>query len=442
MRRASEFGHQRSLLFEWATEELKTIFHSVFHRRQRSKRRGTATSIAVWAAFFAVFLALFTAIFVVFRAVGLRSVPTNPPSNVNHSGAGTRVTGPSMAPALWGPHAELTCPACKNSWKVHWQPEHRPEKPIACWNCGAAVPIADAIELPGDRILIRELEGRPLVQGELVAIQDDDPSLDTQSSKWIVKRIAAVPGQTISCHNGWLLAHDKPLFAVEPSGQTLWFRVHDDSFRNLNQSWWQQRDNRPGIEQTASGFLFRASDSPTPWLDYYHFAVHDAMRPDVVRDDVPGNASEVRALVPIDPLSLTFAAETTTATEIEVAFHIEEQTETIRHKLPPGKSIQRLSSATAASTASPIAADSQIAPISIRLLGGQAIVSNLVVWRPLRYRIDPRIAATQKWPIHLGDDDYYLLGDNVPLSIDSRDWGPIPRRRIVGRIDAVGYDGK
>jgi len=345
----------------------------------------------------------------------------------------------------------MSCPACQNRWKVHWQPEHRPEEPITCWNCGASVPVDHATELPGDLVQIQPLDDRPLTAGELVAITRDTPAPDAKSPNWIVKRVAAVPGQSISHQNGWLFADDKPLSAVDASGQPLEIVMHDDSFRNSNRSWWQPRVEGSGIEpagieQTDRGFVLVATGGPTPWLDYHHFAVHDAMRRDVVRDDVPGNATEVRALVPVDSISVTFNVETPTTTatelpaEIEAAFPTSDQTANVRRELPRGQSNQRLSVDNADVM---ITGDSQTAAVTaIRLLSGQATINNLVVWRPLRYRIDPRDAAKQTWPLRLNDDEYYLLGDNVPLSIDSRDWGPIPRRRIVGRIYAVGYDGK
>ncbi|MCD6500908.1 signal peptidase I [bacterium] len=36
--------------------------------------------------------------------------------------------------------------------------------------------------------------------------------------------------------------------------------------------------------------------------------------------------------------------------------------------------------------------------------------------------------------IKLGEDEYFILGDNRAHSFDSRRWGPLPREYIVGRV--------
>ena len=61
------------------------------------------------------------------------------------------------------------------------------------------------------------------------------------------------------------------------------------------------------------------------------------------------------------------------------------------------------------------------------------------VFRDLHYTGDGRFAVEDA--LHLGDDEYFLLGDNSPAphSYDSRYWGPVPRRDFAGLAVAVVF---
>lgn len=419
-----------------------------------------------------------------------------------------------MAPTFFGPHAELDCPACHIRWAVHWQPGLRPRGDVTCWNCGGMTPIDTAVLRPGDAVrLVADREPRNFDPGELVAVKLPASAPITAGSgadTLAVKRLVAGPGQRIDHRDGWLLVDGIPIgdafrqtlrpdpneanrpdqhgvhwpdqHGVHRPANPSWpalITVHDDRYRAANQgSWWEpargkaSRSNDAAplpIAGPASRFCLSASDAPTPWLAYRHRAVHDRLRPDVIRDDFPCNATEVRGLVAVDRLRLSLRLEAIRPGTLQVAFRFGERL--VIRELPfagPGFAGLGLAGLDGLETPEPKAASSRqididseflgegerrlagtaavdlpdgaqiAAQIAVRAVAGEAIVSDLVVRRPLAYRIDPRQAARFDWPIRLGDGEYYVLGDNSPLSIDSRHFGPIRSEGLIGRIEPSG----
>ncbi|QQG37752.1 MAG: signal peptidase I [Candidatus Kaiserbacteria bacterium] len=50
------------------------------------------------------------------------------------------------------------------------------------------------------------------------------------------------------------------------------------------------------------------------------------------------------------------------------------------------------------------------------------------------YLDESNIGGMNDMSVSLGDDQYFVLGDNRKVSADSRSWGTLPRADIVGRV--------
>lgn len=66
----------------------------------------------------------------------------------------------------------------------------------------------------------------------------------------------------------------------------------------------------------------------------------------------------------------------------------------------------------------------------VRLIGGRLIVDGQELEEPFVEGIQPRLKRL--W--ELGADEFIVMGDNRRRSTDSRSFGPLPRRNIIGKV--------
>jgi signal peptidase I len=69
---------------------------------------------------------------------------------------------------------------------------------------------------------------------------------------------------------------------------------------------------------------------------------------------------------------------------------------------------------------------------SVRIVGGRVFVNDM----PLREDyVDARFRSYEDWgPEVISDGYYFVMGDHRNGSMDSRDWGLVPRKYIIGKV--------
>ncbi len=66
---------------------------------------------------------------------------------------------------------------------------------------------------------------------------------------------------------------------------------------------------------------------------------------------------------------------------------------------------------------------------TVEIRRGQVFVNGIPLDEPYITHADRRTKAE----IRVGQESYYVLGDNRGASQDSRDWGPVPAENVIGR---------
>ncbi|MEE2825398.1 MAG: S26 family signal peptidase, partial [Planctomycetota bacterium] len=75
-------------------------------------------------------------------------------------------------------------------------------------------------------------------------------------------------------------------------------------------------------------------------------------------------------------------------------------------------------------------------PLELEVLGGPCRLNRLQVWRDIYFHDGGCYHFSQADLPRAGDAEYFLLGDNVPVSTDSRHWDEpgVDRKQILGVV--------
>lgn len=328
-----------------------------------------------------------------------------------------------MNPTLWDSSVIVGCPQCQIETRVdaavHAQAVAG--RAIQCWHCGWRYESNPPVlkRMMPDQVIA--FDGRATIRvGDLVVVRRVDSSHH-------VKRVLAIGGQTVSADRfGQLLVDEEP--PIIPS----WILVHDST---------------RGV--AAQRNLARWQSTDDGWMVYSHRSVYRGNHPSPIYDDYPGNWTVDRKLNPVNHLAIELDLPLLpTPCSIEQQWWTNEGVRRASTSLMSSDPTpQRVTSMDAELTdpTNPIHRDTQRAnivnanqPVAIRITTSGGEVSKPVpptgirLQRPLVYRVDHHRNRFE--PITLADDQLFVVGDNVPVSIDSRHWGPILLSDIIGIV--------
>jgi signal peptidase I len=376
------------------------------------------------------------------------------------------IDGSSMAPSLFGEHREVRCPDCSFAWKCEPFAENAAPR-MTCPNCGSKLgDHVSARSIGPDHVWIDRATYLTMgpVRGDLVAVK-----IPGESDKFAVKRIAALPGEAWSISRGDLMIDGK--LAAKSLDQFLESAVivNDDAFRPLSlegKSRWRPVEMNSAWQTTSQGHTWQSGSTNTGnLLRYVNWAcvetatMRQAAKP--IRDVDPFNVSLARVLNDVHDIAVTMDVALTDKATLRISIWRDSDRKEIvslssdqqsqdacillagKHRVVLGVIDGRLLLSIDGHARLPILGKSPdelsvdaAQPICLVALGeGTITVENIRVLRDIYLLDADGLSRTQSTENNLGSDEYAVLGDNPPTSIDSRQWPkPIRRQDILGRV--------
>ncbi len=401
------------------------------------------------------------------------------------------IDGPSMAPAFCGAHYEIKCDDC--AFVFACDAEHvASDSKAACPNCGFAENLlADARLLPAERVLIDHwpLMRRAPRRGQVVALEAPGGDL-------AVKRIAGLPGEQISIRDGDLFIDGEIHRKTPDEFRSVRVLVHDNNcrpqktkalpprWRKSSSSQWHPVDGSFVLEPHTFGLLNSERLYYENWACTANHQLRGAATP--ISDNDPYNQGELRRpLNAVHDVSLTFRVRSLSALRAtndsfsDLVLRVRDgaqeywvaiskgrakliadrktvsdvPTDTTQFEkgcriecgvwdrqlflVMEGKTVIRheYERPTMGAEMAFISNEPEF-QLGIEAVGISLEINDLKVWRDIYY-LDPQ-GLSRDWQMDcpLGPNEYALLGDNQPVSVDSRQWEPgaVKRNAILGLV--------
>ena len=400
------------------------------------------------------------------------------PSCKQSSPIPAEIVGDSMAPLLCGERISQSCPRCGLSFEYGVS---KRLKTVDCSNCGKQFLPAGKI-IKADQVLVSP--GKIPDRWDVVAFEHGD-------KKTLIKRVLGLPGETIDISGGDVFADGELIQKPAQIVQQTKRQVFDSGFScpqvlnflNHDADYWQ---NQKGalVHQSSDGdafdwIIYRQQDKSSSHEDpdgedLSSFELSQIKDHDGFNQSLSRRLNVVEDLIVQTDLNLSAGAkfrmvrvcrgttyETTLTVdealrECEVRFSFDDTessfrmpcVDVFRREVPISVSFSNIDRAIKL-----VVNEETIVQIteSASKIDGQALperqlpyfkfglsrrsngrVNRCRIWRDIFYFAE-RGAKKFRLPMKLGQDEYFVVGDNVPVSKDSRHFGAVAN--IIGTVN-------
>jgi signal peptidase I len=374
------------------------------------------------------------------------------------------VASRSMAPALMGPVRVWTCTTCRQEFVCSLDALVEPPREVHCPKCGAAAEVDAGRDRPGRRVFVDRATAyfRPLARWEAIVYRDhEDPD------QLCVKRVVGLPGESVQVLDGEVFVDGRVAQKTLAQFRRLAVRVHgptiDGQTWDIGQSHgWQVE---PGHARFAG--LQTENALPLEWLTYKHRNNAGESVANSIVDESPYDQAESRVLNPVHDLLFACRARVRGAGQLCLRVRSErgEFVATLAPELGTGRltregitlgyytfpaapfasgtlvelAIVDYGAILAVSGDTVFTADfetdagsNDVSPpeLAVGARDADLDIYELSVLRDVFYTPAP---SGRPAKARLGADEYYVLGDNSPHALDSRNGlGPVKKGQILG----------
>lgn len=401
----------------------------------------------------------------------------------------------SMAPTLLGVHRDVSCTSCDFLFALGVDEDGHAGRPL-CPNCGVDLERAPVAERTGDRLLVQKnfFQWRAPNRWEVVVFLN--PSEPDQA---YVKRVVGLPGESIEIINGDIYVDGQIARKDLRELRAVRLLVHDSRYRPPGPEWFprwrfqRERNLSSGWTNEGTGFRHQRLDVPAneqgiDWIEYRHV---DPDRADYgpIRDFIAYNGARLGSGRRVQDVSIEAKLELSPETEaLCVRFRSDRFPLVLTIPLdgnePPrvdyrGHEFRTEDSAASVAanwarksgprtleasffdhrlmvaldglplfealdldppSTAPYPSRLNDPPVALGLIGHGLSVDSLKVFRDVYYTDGLAHSPGRPFgvgePFVLGTEEYFVLGDNSPVSNDSRFWSEspvVPATMLLGK---------